>query len=410
MIENTPVLTWGIPCVYPQIPDIRPYHNNGIWPFVQSFWNMSAAKAANETALEHGLSALYRASAMFLTNKENMVAENGDFITALNSDRQLWSVAGNLGMVYKILFGIQFTPDNKITFSPFIPQSYRGEMQLSNLKIRNKEFTITINGYGNQIKTFILDGKESALHEVSLVGKAKHTIEIEMANKTIGGRINLVHNKFHLNTPQAHIQKNTLIWNKIDGAQAYEIFKNGQPLETSKENYIDQLITNAEYTIRAIDKQGDMSFLSEPVLYSPELIRTNIKPFTKDKGLTVDASPKNFIEVSKTKNRTLEWTTSITEPGHYKLYFEYANGNGPWNTDNKCAIRTLWINNTKVAPIIMAQRGLNEWANIGHSNIIDVQLKKSKNTFKISFEPENENMNFDNNKALIGNMCMIKTE
>jgi hypothetical protein len=45
----------------------------------------------NGMALEHGLASLFRAAAMFLTNKENMVAQNGDFNgTQVNSDRQLW--------------------------------------------------------------------------------------------------------------------------------------------------------------------------------------------------------------------------------------------------------------------------------------------------------------------------------
>ena len=154
LLKNTPTLTWGIPCVYPQIPGIRPYHNNGIWPFVQTFWNLATAKAENNNALEQGISSFYRATAMFLTNKENMVADNGDFMTALNSDRQLWSVAGNLGHIYKIFFGMNFKPDGKLYFNPAIPNSYECNMELSNLKIRNKELTIRINGYGNPNKVF----------------------------------------------------------------------------------------------------------------------------------------------------------------------------------------------------------------------------------------------------------------
>ncbi|WP_430933682.1 hypothetical protein [Saccharicrinis sp. 156] len=408
VIENTPVLTWGIPCVYPQIPDMRPYHNNGVWPFVQAFWNMSAAKAGNETALEQGLSAFYRASAMFLTNKENMVAENGDFITALNSDRQLWSVAGNLGMIYKIMFGIRFTPDSKMTFSPFIPKTYAGEMQLSNLKIRNKEFTVKINGYGNQVKSFRVDGEESGLHEVSLIGEGKHTVEIKLANNSLKGQINLIDNKFHLKTPETSFDGINLNWTSIEGAQTYEVFKNGELFKTVKDTSIDISGPNAEYTVRAADEQGDVSFLSEPVLHASNLLITSINKFVRDKSISVASSPPDMTEVSKTKNRNIEWSVIVPESGYYKLYFEYSNGNGPWNTDNKCAIRTLWVNGEITSPVIMAQRGLHEWASIGNTNIIGLKLEKGNNQFKLSFEPENENMNFENNKALIGNMMMIK--
>ncbi|GAI75469.1 unnamed protein product, partial [marine sediment metagenome] len=112
IIERMPVLTFGTPCIYPQIPNIPPYHNNGIWPFVCAYRTWAAAKVANMNAVEHGLASIYRPAALFLTNKENMIASTGDYMgTEINSDRQLWSVAGNLAMVYRILLGMSFTPD-----------------------------------------------------------------------------------------------------------------------------------------------------------------------------------------------------------------------------------------------------------------------------------------------------------
>lgn len=39
ILEKTPVVDYGIPTIYPQIPEIPPYHNNSIWPFVQAYWN-----------------------------------------------------------------------------------------------------------------------------------------------------------------------------------------------------------------------------------------------------------------------------------------------------------------------------------------------------------------------------------
>ncbi|TLX74981.1 glycogen debranching protein [Labilibacter sediminis] len=408
VIESTPFVTWGMPCVYPQIPDMRPYHNNGIWPFVQAFWNMAAAKAGNGTALEHGMSSFYRASAMFLTNKENMVAENGDFITALNSDRQLWSVGGNLGMVYKILFGIGFSPENTIGFTPTIPKAYQSKMELQNLKIRDKIFNIKISGYGNQIKSFKLDGKLIDQHAVSLIGEGVHHIEIKMANNNIDGKVNLVDNKFHLATPSVENKDGLLSWKEIDGATNYEIYKNGQNIETTSNLTYNTNNILGEYTIRAIDSEGDVSFFSEPLVITTNKITFKIYPFAKDRSISVESSPKSMIELSKTKNRTLNWKINIKKEGLYHLYFDYTNGNGPWNTDNKCAIRTLLINKQFSSPIVMAQRGQNEWASIGQTNIIKAQLNKGVNHFQISFEDENENMNFDYNKALLGNLTLIK--
>ena len=64
IISKSPLTEFGATCIYPQIPGIPPYHNNGIWPFVQSYWNWAAAKTGNEAVLNHGLASVYRASAL----------------------------------------------------------------------------------------------------------------------------------------------------------------------------------------------------------------------------------------------------------------------------------------------------------------------------------------------------------
>ncbi|MDB5111381.1 MAG: Cycloisomaltooligosaccharide glucanotransferase precursor, partial [Mucilaginibacter sp.] len=74
VISKTPVNVFGIPCIYPQIPGILPYHNNAVWPFVETYWAMASAKAGNEASLLRAISAVYRPAALFLTNKENFVA------------------------------------------------------------------------------------------------------------------------------------------------------------------------------------------------------------------------------------------------------------------------------------------------------------------------------------------------
>ena len=408
VIENTPVVNWGTPCAYPQIPNIRPYHNNGIWPFVQAYWNIAAAKTGNTKVLEHGLASLYRAAGLFLTNKENMVAENGDFITALNSDRQLWSVAGNLAMVYKVFFGISFSPDQTIQFNPVIPKAYNGKMVLDNLKIRDKEFKIKIKGYGNQIESFKIDGIVSNNYQASLGGKGKHTIEIIMANNEMSGKINLVENKFHLKTPKASINDNYLSWSAIEDAEQYKVYKNGQLWQTINDTKIKLLKGNSEYAVIAFNSNNTSSFISKPIPYSSSNIEVNLFKYTKYRGYSNSSYPNGMIELSKRKNREIEWSVNIPENGKYNLYFEYTNGNGPWNTDNKCAIRTLWVNNVKTNAVVMPQRGVNEWANIGHTNIINCELTKGTNHFKLSFEPENENMNIENNKALLGKLFLMK--
>ena len=121
VVSKTPTTPFGISCLYPQIPGVPPYHNDAVWPFVQSFWALAAARAGNEASLTESMAAIYRPAALFLTNKENFVARNGDFAgTQINSSNMLWSLSGSLSLVYKVLFGMQYQGD-RLVFRPFVP-------------------------------------------------------------------------------------------------------------------------------------------------------------------------------------------------------------------------------------------------------------------------------------------------
>jgi hypothetical protein len=77
IVKSAPVCEYGVPTIFPQIPGIHPYHNNSTWPFVQAYWTLAAAKAGHHEAVTRGIGSIYRQAALFLTNKENFVAETG---------------------------------------------------------------------------------------------------------------------------------------------------------------------------------------------------------------------------------------------------------------------------------------------------------------------------------------------
>lgn len=159
VVENTPVTDFGISCIYPQIPGIPPYHNNAVWSFVQSYWALASAKAGNEKSVLESIAAIYRPAALFLTDKENFVVENGDFAgTQINSSNMLWSLSGSLALVHKVLFGIEFQTDS-LVFHPFVPKALAGKRSLTNFKCRKSILNIEMEGFGNIIKTFEPDGK-----------------------------------------------------------------------------------------------------------------------------------------------------------------------------------------------------------------------------------------------------------
>ncbi len=413
IMEKSPVTPFGTTCIYPQIPGIPPYHNNAVWPFVQSYWNLAAAKAGNEKMLDYGLAAIYRAGALFLTNYENFVAQNGDYVgTEINSDRMLWSMAGNLAMVHRLFIGMNFEPDG-IRFKPVIPQNYAGNKKLSNFHYRKSILEITVSGFGNQIDKISLDGLplDEPFFPANLEGN--HKIAIKMANKSMDlSPINLVENKFSLTNPKVTLAGDSLNWNEITGALLYHVYKDGKLWKPTKEA-TEKIEPGqfAEYAVTAIEADGLESFASEPVLMFnrdaekiieiEDVIKKSDLPYTNFSG-------KGFIKITQTQNREISIPVNCNEPGTYLLDFRYANGTGPWNTDNNCGIRSLYVNSGYQGVVIMPQRGVDEWSDWGFTNPVKIQLKKGQNKIILKFEDWNTNMDGELNEALLDYLRLIK--
>ena len=99
---------------------------------------------------------------------------------------------------------------------------------------------------------------------------------------------------------------------------------------------------------------------------------------------------------------------NIPAAGVYAVDCWYANGNGPISTDNKCALRTLRLNNVAVGTLVFPQRGTNEWFNWGFSNRVLVSLAQGPNTLSLHFEEANQNMNGEINQARLDYLRLIK--
>ncbi len=414
IIQRTPLTSFGISCIYPQIPGIPPYHNNAVWPFVQTYWLWAAAKTGNEKSVMESITDIYRPAAMFLTNKENFVADNGDFQgTQINSSNMLWSLSGNISIIHKVIFGIHFTTGG-LLFQPFVPRALDGKRSLTNFRYRNALLNIEMEGYGNQINAFYLDGLRLKKAFIPEGISGVHTIRVLMANNNLsGGRINEVSNAFTPSTPSVSYTPDNLSWQPVENAKYYDVLKNGVSVKKTSQTNIQPVSADgyAAYQVIAVDKNGLTSFASEPyVITGPgvEKIYEIEKYATKSnlgyKGFTGDG----FIEISKDINLSITMPVTVNETGLYAIDLRYSNGNGPVNTENKCAIRTLTVNGKFAGTLVMPQRGRDEWSNWGYSNDVKVKLVKGLNNLSIVFKDYNENMNEVVNQAMVDNLRVIR--
>ena len=413
IISNSPITEYGTTCIFPQIPEVGPYHNNSVWPFVQAFWNIAAAKVRNEAALSYGMASIYRAAAMFLTNKENFVASTGDSHgTAINSDRQLWSVGANIGMTYKVILGMNFET-NGISFAPVIPKEYMGNFSLSNFKYRKAVINVEVQGFGYEIESFKVNGKEQ---QPFVDGGATGVlnVSIKMKNSPFpASKVSLLPVDYAPSTPVVTLQNGLLTWPAVEGATKYGVYRNGELIaEVTECKYAvggDRSYT--EYQVKAHGIKGYESFLSNPTTIEPEGVTFVAEAET---NAAKSALPYNgfsgagFVELTPVKNTKVTMPLEVSEAGDYLLTFRYSNGTDRMCCGNSAALRTLWINGKSVATMVFPIVEKDAWSDWSRSNAVKVRLAKGKNSVVLSYEKHNRNMNGDVNMLMLDNVKVVK--
>ena len=415
VVAKTPTTPYGISCIYPQIPGIPPYHNNAVWPFVQSFWALAAAKVGNEQSLTESMAAIYRPAALFLTNKENFVAGNGDFAgTQINSSNMLWSLSGSLSLVYKVLFGMQYQGD-RLVFRPFVPQAFQGRRRLTGFPYRRARLDIEMEGFGNAIASITLDGQPlpDAAVRANLTGR--HAVRIVLSNEAPAPTpVNRAANRFSPEIPTVAYANHRLSWNKPEGAEEYQVLRNGALINTIKApEYVVPAGGFAVYQVIAVDDAGRESFASEPVETGVEATarRVQLETVAPKADLAYRGfTGQGFVEISQSRNTALTIPVTVPATGVYALDFRYANGNGPINTNNRCAIRTLRNGRELLGTVVLPQRGVEEWSNWGFSNPILVRLEKGTHPLTLAYEPANANMSGEVNQAMLDYLRVKRVE
>ncbi|MFN3201452.1 MAG: MGH1-like glycoside hydrolase domain-containing protein [Bradymonadia bacterium] len=139
MLDQYPHTAYGPPVIWPQQQWIPIYHNRGLWPFVTAYWIRAAAHMGHAATLDHNMQNMMKAAALNLSNMENFEATTGlPFVAdgdasgpVVNSQRQLWSVAGYLSMVHDVVFGLQWAPPQGplgIKFKPAVTAWMREQL------------------------------------------------------------------------------------------------------------------------------------------------------------------------------------------------------------------------------------------------------------------------------------------
>ena len=402
--ENNPQTPFGAAIFYPQISDIPNYHNNALWPFVASYWTLAQAKAGNEQGVLEGIGSVYRPAALFATNKENLNLDNGDIYTELNSSNMLWSLSGNIALTTRVLFGIHFEKDG-LRIQPFVPEALAGTRTLSDFPYRGAKLNITVEGFGDKVKELILNDKSIDLSKGDLISakmlKNGGDIVVRMDNQPIAPmKLNRTANKKAPLTPIAWLSNNPALdgegvpantylqWNPIEYIGGYIVLKDGVPVATTRATSY-AATEPGEWQVIGVSTDGTQSFASEP--------RSNRE------AIIVEFPGAELVDIDQ-NTAPIEVEVNIPETGVYTFAVRYANGNGPVNTQNKAAVRTLTLDGNKAGTLVMPQRGKDNWDDLGMSNKITLPLEVGLHRLGISYLPEDENMNIKTNHARLDHL------
>lgn len=395
IVQQYPLYPYGGSVLYPTIPDDFAYHNKSIWAVWQTPLMFVARSTGNEAVSSHLMKSLIRQGAMFLTHKENMTYDTGfDENTALNSDRQLWSVAAYISMVYRMLFGMEMTAEG-IKFSPTLPADLvNGPLTLTNFKYRNAVANIRLSGTGSKIKSIKVNGKAES-PDYTLPADAAGTINIEIEMQETGntaGKMNLVNpgpgKDWSPVEPVLVKEGDLLSWSTETGLTYHLKGPDGDAAANSPYSLTGK--KTGYYSVYAINSQGFQSDLSNPVLhtrYQQKIEAESTKKSASDTSV-------GFVLDRADKPRSLVFELDIPEQGDYSISLRGSNGRGPH--DVYCYIRSVLVDEKDAGTFILESSG--NWNHWTQSNQLILRgLSKGKHTIRLAFNPEGKG--YDNNMS-----------
>ncbi len=149
----------SVPVIWPQQQLTAIYHNRAEWPFVTAYWLRAAKAADNDAVADRMVRALMRGASLNLSNMENLEAASGAAFVedgaysgpVVNSQRQLWSVAGYLSMVHHTVFGLEGEADG-LHVRPYLSGALRealfagsSELVLNDYPWRGRHVTVVLH-------------------------------------------------------------------------------------------------------------------------------------------------------------------------------------------------------------------------------------------------------------------------
>ncbi|MHC2114292.1 glucosidase family protein [Stenotrophomonas geniculata] len=308
-----PIGPAGSPVVWPQEGQQPIYHNRAIWPFVSAYSLRAARQLDDVPRIAAEIRSLMRGAALAGSNMENYelvsqavhVDEGALSGPVVNSERQLWSVAGYLAMVTEGVFGVQ--DDGRV--QPKLPVALVPELFGTHPRI-----TLEANG-----KRYVLERPQNVGDGLLVAGRtttrgSTTTVQLVAAPAATG---------FAATTADANVRapatpvapqapRKGTGWNVAVAADQV-LWKDGKAV-TASNGVVRINDDGLQHCLSLTRREGTLESLHSPMLC---------------------VGPQ---QVLKGKER---WQFTSAKAGQVRLRLQYRNPNGPINTGVTAAVKQL---------------------------------------------------------------------
>ena len=396
--ENSPLVNYGADTVYPQKQGKlqnadKVYHNRGIWPGWDSTLMVGAAYHGNKALAEEIFNSNVRGAAVSLTNKEVIDYRTGE---GVESDQQLWSIAGTLAGYYRVMFGMNYEEDG-VTFNPSIPSWMEGPFELSNFKYRNATLKITLSGAGDRVKSFKVDGVEKDIdsYVFSCDNTGSHTIDIEMEPSGTSYQINKSEDNLVVcpEMPSMTYAGGRLVWTPKSGL-TYKLWTGKEYIDVSGGSYTPDTSVYGCYSLMAVSPDGVCSELSKPVVISPDRVKIEAESGSVSSSSLISSG---YVIDNRSRSANLTLSVTVSKAGKYLLSGIY-NNPGDATSGVSCAVRSVYVDGVDQGALVFPEVYSNHTNQT--STHLTLDLSEGTHTVKVFYDTANW---YDRNMSITKN-------
>ncbi|WP_414487667.1 Six-hairpin glycosidase-like protein [Stenotrophomonas maltophilia] len=312
-LANYPMRPAGSPVVWPQEAQQPIYHNRAIWPFVSAYSLRAARQLDDAPRIAAEIRSLMQGAALAGSNMENYelvsqsvhVDEGALSGPVVNSERQLWSVAGYLAMVTEGVFGVQ--DDGRV--QPKLPAALVPELFGTHPRI-----TLEANG-----KRYVLERPQNVGDGLLVAGRtttrgSTTTVQLVAAPAATGFAATTA--DANMRAPATPVAPQALRkgagWN-VPVAADQVLWKDGKAVTDSKG--VARISDDGlQHCLSLTRREGTLESLHSPMLC---------------------VGPQQVLKGEQ------RWQFTSAKAGQVRLRLQYRNPNGPINTGVTAAVKQL---------------------------------------------------------------------